>query len=136
MKKWIIEKRYLIFIILLFVFLTFLEIGIIHEVLWHGFGGYGDVSMVYTTMGLIGSYFLIFLIPVSAIIIFISCVVMQSKKLIKRKTLLLNCICALIGTGIAVGIFVIVPDNPVLRISRQITAFIIDYFNWMEYPVP
>ncbi len=46
MKKWIIEKRYLIFIILLFVFLTFLEIGIIHEVLWHGFGGYGDVSMV------------------------------------------------------------------------------------------
>lgn len=136
MKKSIMAKKYLIVVILLFSFLTFLEIGICFEVMWHGFGGYGDIPMKYTTIGLIGSDFLVFFIPVSVITIFIRGIAMQAKKIIKRRELFLICICALAGIGIAVGIFAIAPDIPISRIGRQMTAFLIDYFNWMEYPVP
>ncbi|MBO5057046.1 MAG: hypothetical protein J6C64_11925 [Lachnospiraceae bacterium] len=136
MKKSIMAKKYLIVVILLFSFLTFLEIGICFEVMWHGFSGYGDIPMKYTTIGLIGSDFLVFFIPVSVITIFICGIAMQAKKIIKRRELFLICICALAGIGIAVGIFVIAPDIPISRMGRQMTAFLIDYFNWMEYPVP
>lgn len=136
MKKSIMAKTYLLVIILLFSLLTFLEIGICLEVMWHGFGGYGDISMKYTAIGLIGSDFLIFFIPVGVITVFISGIVMQAKKIIERRELFLICICALTGIGIAVGIFAIAPDIPISRIGRQMTAFLIDYFNWMEYPVP
>lgn len=128
------RKKNLIVIILLFVFLTSLEIGIFDEVLWHGWGGYGDVSMEYTTLGFIGSIFLIFFIPVSIMVIFIICITMGKKRLLKKE-LFLDCICALFGIGIAIGLFFVAPDIPVFALGRQLAVFFIDYFNWMEYPV-
>lgn len=39
------KKKRFIIINLLFLVLTFLESGIFTEVLWHGWGGFGDISL-------------------------------------------------------------------------------------------
>lgn len=74
------EKYFKIIVILLFAFLAAVEIGIILEVLWHGWGGFGDVSMEYTEKGALGSACLIGFIPVSVFVLFMMYIVMYLKK--------------------------------------------------------
>lgn len=62
-------KKHLVTAFLLFSFLTFLETGIIIEVLGHGWGGFGDISLEYTRTGEIRIGFLIFFIPISTVAI-------------------------------------------------------------------
>lgn len=59
------EKCFKINVILLFAFLSTIEIGIIAEILWHGWGGFGGVSMEYTEKGELGYNFLSSFIPES-----------------------------------------------------------------------
>lgn len=133
------KKKRLIVIILLFYFLTSLEMGIFIEVLWHGWGGYGNISKEYTDTGGIGIAFLIFSIPVSVIVILLIRITLYIKKSSNIKVFLLNCIGALAGIGINIGIFFkapfIVNINPIFQLGRQMTAFLINFFNWMEYPM-
>lgn len=129
MEKATMRKIHLIFIILLFIFFTSLEIGILYEVAFHNFD-FGGILMEYTKVGSIGCGVLILFIPVSVIVIFIIC-----KKRLSKKELFLNCICALFGIGIAIGLFCAGLENPAVRLGSQITSFLIDYFNWTEYPV-
>ncbi len=133
------EKRRFIAITFLFFFLTSLEMGIFIEVLWHGWGGYGNISKEYTDTGGIGIAFLIFSIPVSVIVILLIRITLYIKKSSNIKVFLLNCIGALAGIGINIGIFFkapfIVNINPIFQLGRQMTAFLINFFNWMEYPM-
>lgn len=138
------KKKHAAAIILLFIFLTLLEIGIFIEVVWHGWGGFGDISLEYTEIGIIGTDFLVFFVPVILIIIFLVRLTLCIKKIknIKNmKALLFDCFYALLGICIAIGILFIVPIKfkdsiPVYNFGRQMTAFIIDYFSWMTYPIP
>ncbi len=74
------EKKCFIAITFLFFFLTSLEMGIFIEVLWHGWGGYGNISKEYTDTGGIGIAFLIFSIPVSVIVILLIRITLYIKK--------------------------------------------------------
>lgn len=86
------EKYFKIVVILLFVFLAVVEIGIFFEVLWHGWGGFGDVSMEYTEKGVLGSACLTGFIPVSVFVLFMMYIVMYLKKKRDKKQFVLNCI--------------------------------------------
>lgn len=134
------EKKRLIVIILLFFLLTSLEIGIFIEVLWHGWGGYGNISKEFTEAGDIGIAFLILSIPVSVIVILFIRIVLYIRKGSNIKVFFLDCIGSLSGMGISIGIFFkapfIVNINPFFQLGRQVAAFLIDFFNWMEYPMP
>lgn len=135
------EKKRLIIILLLFVVLTSIEFGIFTEVLWHGWGGFGDPSLEYTEAGENGISFLIFFIPVSAIFIYLIRIIRLCIKKTNNMKELLSCdfICALYCMAIAVGIAVfeyIGLFNPFFRMGREFTAFLIDHFNWMTYPAP
>ena len=79
------KKKRLIIIVLLFVVLASLEYGIFTEVIWHGWGGFGDPSLEYTEAGAIGTSFLIFFIPVSAITIYLIRII---KLCTKKQTIL------------------------------------------------
>lgn len=129
------KKRFLI-TLLLFIILTSLEAGILLEVIWHGWGGFGDVTLEYTTTGLIGIRFLTLLIPVTVTIFSLIRITLCIKKKSQMKELLFDCICALSGIGIGLGIFYLVPNNPIFQLGRLITAFIIDLFGWMAVPIP
>lgn len=41
------EKKHYIVTILVFIFITFFEIGIFIEILWHGWNGFGGISLEY-----------------------------------------------------------------------------------------
>lgn len=134
------KKKYLnIVIILLFIFLTFTEIGIFFEVAWHGFRGFGAMPMEYTTKGEHGIGFLIFFIPLIVIVTLIIRITMCIKKYISKRELFLNCICALFGVCIGIGIITFAaPKHTVIFfwVGRQIAIFFIDSFNWMRHPIP
>lgn len=131
-------RKHFIAIIFVFIFLTLLETGIFLEVLWHGWGGFGDISLEYTKTGTIGISFLIFLIPISAMAILFIRIILCIKKIYPMKWLFLDCICALFGIGIVIGIYNMAPnivDNSFgYQWGRQVAAFFIDYFNWMTVP--
>ena len=97
------EKYFKIIVILLFVFLTAVEIGIFLEVLWHGWGGFGDVSMEYTEKGILGSACLIGFIPVSVLVLFMMYIVKYLIKKWDKKQFFLNCIWPVLGIAIAIG---------------------------------
>ncbi len=131
-----VKKHFVVIMILLFLFFTLLEIGILVEVFWHGWGGFGDISMAYTPTGLFGSAVLMLFIPVSVMAVWITGRIRCHKKLIHKKEFCRNGICALAGIGTAVGIYLIAPDMPICGWGRQMAAFLIDHFHWMEYPIP
>ncbi len=132
------EKKRFIAITFLFFFLTSLEMGIFIEVLWHGWGGYGNISKEYTETG-IGITFLIFSIPVSVIVILLIRITLYIKKSSNIKVFLFDCIGALAGIGINIGLFFkapfIVNINPIFQLGRQMAVFLINFFNWMKYPM-
>lgn len=130
------EKYFKIIVILLFVFLTAVEIGIFFELLWHGWGGFGDVSMEYTEKGVLGGTCLICFIPVSVLVLFMMYIVMYLKKKRDKKQFFLNCIWPVLGIAIATGGLFLVPQAQFYKLGRWIASFFIDYFNWMKYPVP
>lgn len=134
------KKKRFIAVSLLFIFLACLEMGIFTEVLWHGWGGFGDISLEYTEAGNVGITFLVFFMPVSVIVIFLIRIVLCIKKIRNIKELFLDGICALSGIGITVGIALIAPvlcyGNPIFRLGRLIASFPIDVFHWMTVPIP
>lgn len=130
------ERYFKVIVILLFAFLAAVEIGIFLEVLWHGWGGFGDISMEYTEKGTLGSACLIGFIPVSVLVLFMMYIVMYLKKKRDKKQFFLNCIWPVLGIAIATGGLFLVPQAPFYKLGRWIAAFFIDYFNWMKYPVP
>lgn len=133
------KKRYIV-IILFFIFLTFLEAGIFIEVLWHGWGGFGGISLEYTAKGRTGISFLIFSIPVCVITISLIRIALCIKKNNNMKELIYDCIFSLLGIGFSIMLFFIPPyiaaNNPIFELGRQIAAFFIDHFNWMDIPIP
>ena len=132
-------KKHFIVIILVFTLLTLLEIGIFIEALWHGWGGFGDVSLEYTRAGNIGIAFLTFFIPISVIGALVIRIILCIKKMQHLKGVLIECVCALLGIGIVVGIYcmalTIVDNSIAYQWGRQIAAFFIDYFNWMTFSI-
>lgn len=51
------EKKHCLVTVLAFIFLTFFEIGIFIEILWHGWDGFGGVSLEYSSTGETGISF-------------------------------------------------------------------------------
>lgn len=136
------KKTRIIIMILLFIFLTSLELGIIIEAIAHVWAGFGAGNiMEYNEAGNIGISCLIFFIPISIFLMLLIRIVLCIKKH-TIKELLLDCICALCGIGITIGIIhifsMILPyrDNPILLLGRLIAAFIIDSFDWIDYVIP
>ena len=133
------KKRYIV-IILFFIILTFLEAGIFIEVVWHGWGGFGGISLEYNAKGQTGIPFLIFPIPVCVITIFLIRIALCIKKNNNMKELIYDCIFSLLGIGFSIMLFFILPyiaaNNPIFELGRQIAAFFIDHFNWMDIPLP
>ena len=127
-------KKRLIIIMILSYLLTSLEFGIFIEVMWHGWGGFGGISLEYTERGNIGIGFLIYFIPVSIIAILLIRIILRKKKIDNVKGFFLDCIVALFGIGISIGT-AYAGINLIYQLGRQMTAFLIDYFNWMKYPI-
>ena len=134
-QAFLLKKKRLIIIMLLSYLFTSLEFSIFIEAMWHGWGGYGDISLEYSERGNVGIGFLIYFIPVSIIAILLIRIILCKKKIDNVKGLFLDCISALSGIGISIGTS-IAGINPIYQLGRQMTAFLIDYFNWMEYPIP
>ncbi len=134
-----IQKNRIVAIFLLFAILTLLEAGIFIEVLWHGWGGFGGISLEYTATGSIGAGFLIFFIPLSVCIIFLIRMALCIKKPDNRKRFVIECICALAGVGIVMGTSFMAPktvnSSLVYQLGRQVAACSIDYFDWMTCPI-
>ena len=134
------KKKRCIIIILFFILLTFLESGIFIEVAWHGWGGFGGVSLEYTAEGQTGISFLICTIPVCVIIIFLIRIALCIKKIRNMREFFYDCISSLFGIGFSIGLFFILPyiaaNNPIFELGRRIAAFFIDHFNWMDIPIP
>ena len=127
------EKRdRLSIIIILFLFSTLLEWGIIIEPVLHNISPGLGSPFEYNERGIIGTHFLILFIPVTTIIIFIIRLTSCIKKHSDIKELSFDCICALIGTGIGIGIIYLSPDNPISGLGAMITSFLIDNFYWMS----
>ena len=148
------EKKRLIIIVLLFAVLASLEYGIFTEVIWHGWGGFGDPSLEQTETGVIGTSFLVFFIPLSAIAIyFIRIIKLCVKKTnntndYMKEQLFHDFICALFCVAAAIGMILFEyiigiyfrpyrePVNPFFRMGRVFASYLIDHFNWMTYPAP
>ena len=135
------EKDRLIITLLVFTVLVSLEFGILTEVVWHGWGGFGDPSLIYTETGENRITFLIFFIPVSSIVLYLIRIIRLVIKKINNMKEILCCdfICALYCIVIAIGIWLIgyiglIDFNPFFSMGRRVTAFLIDHFNWMTYP--
>lgn len=137
------KKKRLIAMILLFIFLTSLELGIVLEVFAHVWRGFGAGNIVeYNEAGNVGVTVLIFFIPISIILILLIRVALCIQKKRTVKELFFDCIYALSGIGITIGsirIFdMIFPyrDDPILLLGRLIAAFLIDSFDWIDYIIP
>ena len=127
------EKRdRLSIIIILFLFLPSIEMGIFPESITHGSSPGSGTFMEYTKIGSIGITFLLLFFPVTAIIIFLIRLTSCIKKHSNIKELLYDCICALIGIGIGIGILYLLPTNLILQFSALITSCIINYFDLMQ----
>lgn len=135
-----VKKKRLLAIILWSASLTSLEMGVFIEGGWHGWGGFGDISMEYTAAGGIGFSFLLSFIPMSVTALFLIRMISRIKKLGNIQGLLFDSVCALFGIGMRLGSALISPFtvriDPIVRLGRQVTAFLIDELNWMGYPIP
>lgn len=137
------KKRYLT-IILCSAILFLIETGLYLEILWHGWGGFGDVTLEYNKVGQIGIAVLVFLIPLSVLIALFRRIALCLKERSGAKKLLLDCICAFLGVGIGFGYFRLWflrpgPNgclDPFFLLGRGIAAFFIEVFGWMDLPVP
>lgn len=133
------KKRYII-IILCFAILTLIESGIFIEIMWHGWGGFGGVTLVYNEAGQNGVSVLLFFIPLSVLIALFLRIALCLKERSGAKKLLTDCIYAFLGVGIGLlwnlllGYYDIL--NPCFLLGRRITAFLIDHFDWMDLPLP
>lgn len=132
------EKKHCLVTVLAFIFITFFEIGIFIEILWHGWDGFGGVSLEYSSTGETGISFLISFIPIFMIAILFIRTILCINRRHRVKNLLQDCFCALFGIVLVIGIFFTAPgivDNCLILIwGRQTAAFFIDYFNWMTLP--
>lgn len=134
------KKKRFVIIILCFAILPLIEIGICEEIIWHGWGGFGDISLEYTKAGEIGTSVLLFFIPLSVLIALFLRIALCLKERSSAKKLLTDCIYAFLGVGIGLlwnlllGYYDIL--NPCFLLGRRITAFLIDHFDWMDLPLP
>ena len=128
------KKKRFVIIILCFAILTLIESGILIEIMWHGWGGFGGVTLVYNEAGQNGTSVLLFFIPLSVLIALFLRIALCLKE---RST---DCIYAFLGVGIGLlwnlllGYYDIL--NPCFLLGRRITAFLIDHFDWMDLPLP
>lgn len=137
------RKRSII-IVLTFLFLTYLELGILREEFWLAWRG-----MEYTEAGESWGFLLDLSIPVIAIIMFLNdmirCIKARNGRAIKN--FFLDCFCALLGIGIGIGTHLTSYDirlfslfgfdyvNPVKWLGAKIADFLIEYFEWMDWPM-
>lgn len=135
------RKRSII-IVLLFLFLTYLELGILEEgfrMAWEG--------MEYTEAGERWGFLLELSIPAGVIILFLDGMIRCIKKRDGRaaKEFFLDCFCALLGIGIGIGthltrfderLFWIFEMNPVKWLGAKIAYFLIEFYDLMEWPAP
>ena len=132
-------KKHFVTAFLLFSFLAFWETGIVVEALWHGWGGFGGVSLEYTKTGEIGTGILIFFIPVSTVVLFLIRIIGCKKRMEPVLELYPGCIGALLGISMVLGICFAAPDiadnSVIYKWGRQMAAFLIDCFHWMRFPV-
>lgn len=133
-----------IIIVLLFLFLAYLELGIVGEEFWLAWNG-----MEYTEAGERWGFLLDLSIPVIAIGMFLNdmirCIKARNGRVIKN--FFLDCFCALFGIGIGIGTHLTRYDirlfslfgfdyvNSVKWLGGTITDFLIKYFDWMEWPM-
>lgn len=136
------KKRFLI-ITLCFIVLTFIEIGIGIEIVWHGWGGFGDISLEYTEAGQKGTSALLFFIPSCVLIALLIHIALFLKKKGSVKNLCFDCICAILGMGITFGglfldnLYILyLEDNPFILLGRRVAWFFIECFDWMQLPIP
>lgn len=135
------KKRYII-IILCFAILTLIESGILIEIMWHGWGGFGGVTLEYNEAGQIGTSVLLFFIPLSVLIALFRRIALCLKERNGAKKLLIDCICAFLGVGIGLGclnFWYLLPGphiDPFFLFGRGIAAFFIEAFDWMDLPLP
>ncbi len=131
------KNRFLI-IILCFITLPIIESGLYLEILWHGWGGFGDISLEYTKAGEIGITVLFFLIPLGVLAVFLKRIVLCVKTNALRE-LLLDCICGVLGLGIGILRYHFLNDyltyDPFFVLGRGIAWFFIEVFGWMKVPI-
>lgn len=136
-KRWII-------ITLLFLFLTYLELGILEKEFGLAWGG-----MEYTEAGLTWGRLLDLSIPASAMILFLNGMIRCIQKRDGRavKEFFLDCFWAVFGIGIGIGTHLTRFDirvfssldlfgysNPVIYLGAKIADFLIELYGWMEWP--
>lgn len=137
------KKRYLT-IILCSAILFLIETGLYLEILWHGWGGFGDVTLEYNKVGQIGIAVLVFLIPLSVLIALFRRIALCLKERSGAKKLLIDCFCAFLGIGIGLGYLFLwyhLPGHhgildPFFLFGRGTAAFFIELFDWMTLPAP
>ena len=138
------KKKRFVIIILCFAILPLIEIGICEEIIWHGWGGFGDISLEYTKAGEIGTSVLLFFIPLSVLIALFRRIALCLKERSGAKKLLIDCFCAFLGIGIGLGYLFLwyhLPGHhgildPFFLFGRGIAAFFIELFDWMTLPAP
>lgn len=134
-------KKRLPIVFLVFIILTFLESGILMEVLWLNGLSWEPQFMVCTEAGKTGLYALVYFISVSIIIIFLNRIALCIEKRSGGKEFLGDCICALFGIGIGIVVTFDAPfqvryATPVYMLGIWIADFLIDFFDWMRLMPP
>ncbi len=139
------RKRFII-IILLFLCLTYLELGILEEEFWLAWAG-----MESTEAGLTWGRLLDLSIPAGIIIVFLNGMVRCIQKRDGRavREFALDCFCAVLGIGIGIGTHLTRLDirffsafdifdctNPVKYLGAKTADFLIELYDWMEWPAP
>lgn len=136
------KKKHYLTIILCFAILIPIETGIYEEIIWHGWGGFGDVTLEYNKAGQIGISVLLFFIPLSILMALFRRIALCLKERSGAKKLLIDCFCAFLGMGIGLGYFYLwylFPEgilDPFFLFGRGIAAFFIEIFHWMDVPIP
>lgn len=137
------KKKHYLTIILCFAILIPIETGIYEEIIWHGWGGFGDVTLEYNKAGQIGISVLLFFIPLSILMALFRRIALCLKERNGAKKLLIDCFCAFLGMGIGLGYFYlwwyVLPGDildPFFLFGRGIAAFFIEIFHWMDVPIP
>lgn len=138
MKKWNHDRKKnaagCLIITLLWSIVVTLEISVIFNIVWYGWGGFGDISKEYTERGELGVTCVILFIPALAALFLIFYLVKACKQHLPRKKLLrqfiLHFLCIACGTGLAF--------TPIYwklyGICFGIVDFLIETFDWMTYP--
>ncbi|RKI86537.1 hypothetical protein D7V83_00085 [bacterium 0.1xD8-71] len=134
------KKRFVI-VFLVFIILTFLESGILMDVLSLNGLSWGTQFMVCTEAGKTGLYVLVYFIPVSILIMFLTRITLCIKKRSGWQEFCLDCICALFGIGIGIcatfdAPFQVRYADPFYMLGIWIADFLIDFFDWMRVMPP